>query len=83
MFSAEQQAKKIEVSVAETYIAVQVIDRAFAKGIITGQEAAIVGRVRNSFVANLAHNTGVNYDQPQQAAAAPAAEAKAEETTAA
>jgi hypothetical protein len=76
MFSAEEQAKRLEVSLSEAFVAVQVIDRAFQRGVILGSEAHIVGLVRNSLVANISNATGKNIDQPQQAAA-PAADAPA------
>lgn len=75
MFSTEEQAKRIEISIAEAYVAVQVIDRAFQRGAILGNEAQIVGLVRNSLVANVANATGKNMDR--QAPAAPAADAPA------
>jgi len=85
MFSTEEQAKRIEVSVAEAYVSVQVIDRAFQRGAITGAEAHIVGLVRNRLVANINNATGKNLDQPQQAVTleAPAANAPAAEEVAA
>lgn len=68
MFTTEQQNLKAEVTVAVAFVSVQVIDRAFQRGVITGQEAAVVGTVRDFLVKTIASVTGVNPDQPATAA---------------
>ena len=66
MFDEDQQKTPVRgVTVSDAVVAIQVIDRAFARGVINGNEAKIVADARTNLIAGVEKVTEVNYDKAQ------------------
>lgn len=64
LFTEEQQSKEVTgIRVGDAVVALQVIDRAFSRGVVSGQESTVVGGCRDALLKAIETSSGVNYDQ--------------------
>jgi len=64
MFTDDEMKQELMgLTVKEVFIAMQLLNKAAANGVITPQEFELMGEWRKSLVESIKEGTGVDYDQ--------------------